>query len=576
MLNLMKTILSFLKPYRKRLLFISLIMIADVGGSLLVPTITANMINLAVSQADLSDILVQGIWMLGIALLSGGLTLLGSWLCARLSADFGRDLRVALYDKTLSFSTTDFETFGTASMITRTLNDINVLQQSLMNVLQLVLPVPVMCALGIFFSFSIHRDMGFLILGATFLVLAAALLIIRKAARIFELLQSFLDRMNVVLRENLTGVRVIRAFRKETHEIKRMRKSFEDYAISAIQANRLFAGLDCLATVVINLTIVAILYLGGNQIGTGSMKVGDITAVTEYAIWILFYVMMAQMVILLVPRAMTCMRRICAVLNHTPEIQDGTGQSGSGAGPEIFRFDHVSFRFADADENTLSDLSFSCEKGKTTAIIGGTGSGKSTIAKLLLRFHDVTTGQITLKGTDIRSLPQSELRSAISYIPQRAWLFSGTIEENLRYGNPDATREDLIRALKTAQADFVLDLPGGLKSHVSQGGTNFSGGQRQRLSIARALVKTADLYVFDDSFSALDFQTDAALRHALQEEITEAGLLIIAQRISTILHADQILVLNEGQIAGIGRHEELMETCPVYRDIAHSQMKGGN
>lgn len=572
----MKTILSFLKPYRKRLLFISLIMIADVGGSLLVPTITANMINLAVSQADLSDILVQGIWMLGIALLSGGLTLLGSWLCARLSADFGRDLRVALYDKTLSFSTTDFETFGTASMITRTLNDINVLQQSLMNVLQLVLPVPVMCALGIFFSFSIHRDMGFLILGATFLVLAAALLIIRKAARIFELLQSFLDRMNVVLRENLTGVRVIRAFRKETHEIKRMRKSFEDYAISAIQANRLFAGLDCLATVVINLTIVAILYLGGNQIGTGSMKVGDITAVTEYAIWILFYVMMAQMVILLVPRAMTCMRRICAVLNHTPEIQDGTGQSGSGAGPEIFRFDHVSFRFADADENTLSDLSFSCEKGKTTAIIGGTGSGKSTIAKLLLRFHDVTAGQITLKGTDIRSLPQSELRSAISYIPQRAWLFSGTIEENLRYGNLDATREDLIRALKTAQADFVLDLPGGLKSHVSQGGTNFSGGQRQRLSIARALVKTADLYVFDDSFSALDFQTDAALRHALQEEITEAGLLIIAQRISTILHADQILVLNEGQIAGIGRHEELMETCPVYRDIAHSQMKGGN
>lgn len=572
----MKTILSFLKPYRKRLLFISLIMIADVGGSLLVPTITANMINLAVSQADLSDILVQGIWMLGIALLSGGLTLLGSWLCARLSADFGRDLRVALYDKTLSFSTTDFETFGTASMITRTLNDINVLQQSLMNVLQLVLPVPVMCALGIFFSFSIHRDMGFLILGATFLVLAAALLIIRKAARIFELLQSFLDRMNVVLRENLTGVRVIRAFRKETHEIKRMRKSFEDYAISAIQANRLFAGLDCLATVVINLTIVAILYLGGNQIGTGSMKVGDITAVTEYAIWILFYVMMAQMVILLVPRAMTCMRRICAVLNHTPEIKDGTGQSGSGAGPEIFRFDHVSFRFADADENTLSDLSFSCEKGKTTAIIGGTGSGKSTIAKLLLRFHDVTAGQITLKGTDIRSLPQSELRSAISYIPQRSWLFSGTIEENLRYGNPDATREDLIRALKTAQADFVLDLPGGLKSHVSQGGTNFSGGQRQRLSIARALVKTADLYVFDDSFSALDFQTDAALRHALQEEITEAGLLIIAQRISTILHADQILVLNEGQIAGIGRHEELMETCPVYRDIAHSQMKGGN
>ena len=572
----MKTILPFLRPYRLACFWILLIALADVGGSLLIPTITAEMINDAMGGAALSQILRQGILMLGIAFLSGALTVTGSWLCARLSADLGRDLRNAVYDHSLQFSATDFEDFGTASMITRTLNDVNVIQQAFVSFIQMILPVPLICILGIVLSFRIHPTMGLVLLIGVVFVLLVALLIMRKATWIFERLQRFLDRMNVVLRENLTGVRVIRAFNKENHETDRMNETFGNYAASSIQANYLFAGLDCLATVTINLVVVAILYLGGNTVGVGGMEIGDITAVTEYAVWILLYIMMAQMTILMLPRAMTCMRRLADVLNHTPEIHDGTAAlATASAEVPVLAFEDVSFRFADADEETLSQIAFACKQGQTTAVIGGTGSGKSTITKLLLRFHDVTGGRITLYGQDIRSLSQNELRHSISYVPQKAWLFSGTIAENLRYGNPDATDAELLHALHVAQSDFVLSLPDGLHAPVAQGGTNFSGGQKQRLSIARALAKKADLYVFDDSFSALDFKTDAALRHALTTEVKDAAVLIIAQRISTILHADQIFVLHDGKIVGKGRHEELLENCPVYVDIVNSQMKGG-
>ncbi len=571
----MKTIFPFLKPYRMQCILILLVTLADVAGSLLIPTITADMINIAVEGTQMGQLINKGIVMLAIAVLSGILTLLGSWLCARLSADFGRDLRNAVYDKSLAFSATDFEKFGTASMITRTLNDVNIIQQSFVYFIQMILPVPMICVLGIVLAFNINAQMGMLILCGTVIVLVAALLIMRKASPIFDKLQKFLDRMNVVLRENITGVRVIRAFNKEKHEIGRMNKTFDLYADSAIQANYLFAGLDCLANVAINIIIVAVVYLGGNAVGAGKMLIGDITSVSEYAIWILLYVMMAQMTILMFPRAMTCVRRVSDVLNMKSEIEDGKQSICSTANDEILSFENVSFRFADADEETLSHISFTCKKGETTAIIGGTGSGKSTITNLLLRYHDVTDGRITLHGQDIRNLAQKDVRDAISYVPQKAWLFSGTVAENLRYGNSDATQEELYHALHVAQSDFVLQLPGGLNAHVAQGGTNFSGGQKQRLSIARALAKKADLYVFDDSFSALDFKTDAALRHALKEEVKDSAVLIIAQRISTILHADSIIVLNDGKIAGKGRHEELLKNCEVYRDIVNSQMKGG-
>lgn len=571
----MKTIIPFLRPYRGKCIFLLLVTLADVAGSLLVPTITADMINIAV-EGDHMDLLIQkGILMLCIALISGVLTLIGSRLCASLSADLGRDLRNAVYDRSLAFSASDFETFGTASMITRTLNDVNIIQQAFVNFIQMILPVPMVCALGILLAFRINTRMGLLIFGGTVFVLLAALLIMRKATPIFDKLQRFLDRMNVVLRENITGVRVIRAFNKESHEIGRMKQTFDQYAASSIQANYLFAGLDCLANVAINLLIVAVVYLGGNAVGVGKMSIGDITSVSEYAIWILLYVMMAQMTILMFPRALTCIRRVSAVLDLDPEITDGTEPARAVEAADVLTFEDVSFRFADADEETLSHISFTCRKGETTAVIGGTGSGKSTITKLLLRYHDVTDGRIALRGQDIRSVTQADLRDAVSYVPQKAWLFSGTIAENLRYGNADATDAELLHALHVAQSDFVTELPEGLNSPVAQGGTNFSGGQKQRLSIARALAKKAELYVFDDSFSALDFKTDAALRNALKDEVKDAAVLIIAQRISTILHADRIIVLSDGEIVGSGRHEELLETCEIYRDIVKSQMKGG-
>lgn len=572
----MKTILRFIKPYKWLCVFTLLVMVLDVAGGLLIPTITADIINAGIRGENLDYLIRNGAIMLGITIVTSAGALLGSYLSADLSSKIGRDMRNAIYDRSLSFSAYDFEQFGTGSMITRTLNDVNIVQQGIVWFIQMVLPVPAVCIMGIVMAFSIDSMMGLLLIAATLLILLLAVFITRRASVIFDRLQRFLDRMNVVLRENATGVRVIRAFNKEKHEEKRMRKSFEDYAESAIQANRLFVGLESVALLAINLSIVLILWIGGNRIGAGFMEIGDITALTQYAVMILFYIIMAQMVMMLIPRAMICVRRITDVLNHTEEIQDGLPavEPWDGRNPNVISFRNASFRFADADENTLGNLDFVCRRGQTTAIIGSTGSGKSTIAKLILRFHDVAEGTILLNGQDIRKMTQKELREHIAYVPQKAWLFSGTIADNLRHGNVSATEQEMQHALSVAQSGFVNDLPDGLNSRVSQGGTNFSGGQKQRLSIARALMKQADLYIFDDSFSALDFKTDAALRKSLADEVKDAAVLIIAQRISTIMNAEQIIVLEEGQIVGIGTHDHLMKTCPVYQDIARSQMKG--
>ena len=585
----MKMIFRFLKPYRWLCFFTILVMLLDVAGGLLVPRLTADMINIGVESKNLDYIIGKGIAMLAVTVFSGAGALLGSWLCADLSAKIGRDMRNAVYDKSLTLSAHDFAQFGTGSMITRTLNDINIIQQSVVWCIQMVLPVPAVCVMGVGMAFAIDTVMGFLLIAVTVLIIVLAVLVTRRASEIFGRLQKLLDRMNVVLRENMTGVRVIRAFCKERAEEQRMRKAFEDYADTSISANLLFAGLESAAFFVINICIVSILWIGGDRIGAGYMEIGDITALTEYSIKILFYIIMAQMVIILLPRARVCICRIREVLEKEPEITDGPGmmrggttdaQSGSeraekAVGKETVCFQNVSFRFPDADEYALSGLDFVCRQGQTTAVIGGTGSGKSTIAKLILRFYDVTEGAVRVNGTDVRDISQKELRSHIAYVPQKAWLFSGTIAENLRQGNEQAGEDEMRRVLKTAQADFVSGLSNGLDAHVSQGGTNFSGGQKQRLSIARALMKKADLYIFDDSFSALDFKTDAALRRALKKEVADAAVLIIAQRINTILDADQILVLDEGRIVGCGTHGELMANCPVYREIAQSQMKGG-
>ena len=600
----MKLLLKYMKPYRGLAIITVLVLMVDITGTLLVPTLLANMVNIGVATKNFNYILQNGLAMLGATALASGGALLGSYLSAKLAANVGRDIRNAVYDSSLAFSGSDFERFGTGSMITRTLNDINVIQQSIIMTIQMVLPVPIMCVMGIALATSIDYQMGILLAIVVAVVLVIAAITVADAAPIFTRLQRFIDRMNVVLRENITGVRVIRAFNKEEHENERLDDVFSRYAKAAIKVNWLFAGLDCSAFFLMNIAEVAVLWFGGNRVGAHAMEIGSISAVLEYAMLILFFIMMAQIVALTLPRAKACLDRADEVINLVPEIRDcvrpahdpldakgdpaldaavvaDAAATADAVEPDddadvVAAFRHVTFRFSDADEDTLHNLNFRCLRGQTTAIIGSTGSGKSTVAKLLLRFHDVTGGAIQFNGADVRGMTQASLRDAIAYVPQKAWLFSGTIADNLRFGNEAATEEQMRHALDVAQSQFVYDLPDGLDSRVAQGGTNFSGGQRQRLSIARVLMKRADLYIFDDSFSALDFKTDAALRRALVPETRDAATLIIAQRISTILHADQIIVLKDGEMAGIGTHEELMETCEVYRAIAESQMKGGD
>ena len=570
--------MKFMKPYRGLVAVTLLVLLVDNVGTLLVPTMLANMVNTGITTGDVDYILRNGLYMLIATGMASGGAVLGCYLSARLAANVACDIRNAVYDKSLELSASDFERFGTGSMITRSLNDINVIQQAILQTIQLVLPVPFLAVAGIIFAWFIDPAMGTLLGVVVAIVLVAAVFTVANAAPIFMRLQSFIDRMNVVLRENIVGVRVIRAFNKERHEEQRLDEVFSDYAANAIKVNHLFVGLDSSSFFLMNIAEVAVLWVGGNRVGVHAMQIGSISAVLEYAIIILFFVMTAQMVILTLPRAAACLNRAQQVLQIEPSIVDGGRTLDAAASQDddaVAVFDHMSFRFDDADEDTLRDLNFACRRGQTTAIVGSTGSGKSTVAKLLLRFHDATKGAIRLDGVDARDLSQDEIRQHIAYVPQKAWLFSGTVASNLRYGNEDATEADMLHALQVAQSTFVLDQPQGLDTPVAQGGTNFSGGQRQRLAIARALMKRADLYIFDDSFSALDFKTDAALRHALQDETRDAAVLIIAQRISTILHADQIVVLKDGEVVGLGTHGELMETCEVYRAIAESQMKGG-
>ncbi len=573
----MKLTLQFLKPHWKLTVLTVLLAVIDVGGSLFIPTPAAHLLNQGTSGIAFEELLATGLQMGAVSLFSSICAILGGYACATLAARVGKDMRVALYEKSLKLSIYDFRQFGTASITTRTVSDITTIQFALTSFIQMVLPVPLVCIIALALSFQLNSTLGTILLILTALFFILALGIMRSASPLFKKLQKLLDRMTTILLENITGVRVVRAFNNEEREQNRMSDAFSNYAETSIKANRRFANLDGLSYFFINLFVVIVYWLSGGYISLGNLQIGDITAVIQYAMMVMFFLMMAQMVILTMPRALECCERIRAVLEHSPEIRDLVEQDDQKPLPnqdEVLAFRNVSFRFADAEENTLSHLNFSCRRGQTTAIISGTGSGKSTVASLILRFHDVIGGSILLNGKDIRQMTQHTLRDHLAYVQQKAWLFSGTIASNLRYGNADATDEQLMHAADVAQAgDFIRSLPDGLNSFVAQGGTNFSGGQKQRLSIARALVKKPELYIFDDSFSALDFKTDAALRKALAKETQDAAVLIIAQRVSTIQHADQIVVLNEGQMVGLGKHEELLQTCPVYREIYESQTK---
>ena len=565
------------RPYRGMAVAALVLLLCDICGMLFIPTELSALMNAAIEGAGTPELIHHGTAMLLASVIGSGGCVASYWIASRFAANVGRDLRVAVYRKSLDLSGTEFAQIGTGSMITRTLSDANVVQQTLLMSFVMLAPFPVTCVVAIVLAYSTDAVMGQLLLLVTAVILAISALAIKKSAPIFLRLQGFIDRMNARLREAITGTRVIRAFGKEEHAKKRLDETFEDYARNAIRVNFIFAITDATCFCLMNFVEFAIFWLGADRVGAHAMQIGSISALVQYAILILWSSMMAQFALLQMPRAVACMARAQEVLTAVPAIQDPvTPEELDGTDvQDVASFDHASFRFADASEDTLKDMDFTIPRGVVTAIIGNTGSGKSTIAKLLLRFHDVTEGKAEFLGHDIRNIRQKDLRSRIAYVPQTAWLFSGTIAENLRDGAPEATLDELWHALDIAQASFVHELPEGLAAPVAQGGKNFSGGQRQRLAIARALTRKADLYIFDDSFSALDYKTDAALRHALSHELSDAAVLIIAQRVSTIRDAAKIVVLKDGEISGIGTHDELMESCQDYRDIVESQEGGG-
>ena len=565
---------QLVSPYRGLAAATFVAMLFDLSGMLLIPTQLSAMINTAVTTQDANEFLAHGALMLAAALVGSFGYIASTWLASRLCANVGRDLRMRVYRASLAFSAADFNRFGTGSMITRTLSDANVVQQTLLMTVLMILPVPIMCAISVGLAFSTDFVMGWVLLAVTLVTLSISLVAIRGTAPVFTRLQGFIDAMNARLREAITGVRVVRAFGREELTRERLDETFDAYARNAIRVNYVFATTDLMTFFLMNGVESLTMWLGANRVGAHAMQIGSISALIEYAMLIMFFMMMAQFAMLSVPRALACLGRAAEVLAVRPEVSDAERcvepDLSSGV---VARFDHASLRYADADEDTLRNLDFSVRRGQVCAIIGNTGSGKSTVAKMLLRFSDATEGRVLLGDADVRDVSQQTLREHVAYVPQKAWLFSGTIAENLRHGRAEATDEELWHALDVAQAGFVRELPDGLGARVAQGGTNFSGGQRQRLAIARALVRHADLYVFDDSFSALDFKTDAALRHALAPELARAATLIIAQRVSTIREADQIVVLKDGQIVGLGGHDELMGTCETYRAIAQSQAR---
>ena len=485
----MNLILRFLKPHWKLCLITVVLLIVDVAGALFIPTLVAEMLNDGTSGASFDAIVRTGIHMAAVSVLAGVCAILGGYASATLAAQVGKDMREAIYTKSLKLSVYDFRQFGTASITTRTISDITTIQFALTSTIQMVIPVPVICVLALALTFGLDAQMGVILLIVVAAVLLLAWRIMGSASPLFRKLQKLLDRMSTVLLENITGVRVVRAVNNEIREEGRMITAFSNYAATSIKANRLFANLDGLSFFCINLFVVVVYWLSGAHISSGNLQIGDITALIEYAMMVLFFLMMAQMVILTLPRALECCERVRLVLDHTPEIVDLVDRDPEedSSNPEVLAFRDVSFRFKDAEEDTLGHLNFVCRRGETTAIIGGTGSGKSTVASLILRFHDVTGGAVELNGTDIRNMPQKFLRDHLAYVQQKAWLFSGTIAGNLRYSRPDATVEELMHAADVAQAgDFIRSLPDGLNAFVAQGGANFSGGQKHCTSLTTA------------------------------------------------------------------------------------------
>lgn len=551
-------------------------------GTLGVPKLVATLIDEGIVTGQNSKIYTIGLQMVFVALLGTFSAIASSYFSALVSAKFGYQTRENYFDKFQQLSMKDADEFGSASLLTRMTNDVDNIQQMIVLFCQMILPAPIIAVFTIVMMLQYSMTLTLITLISVFIYAVVIYILMKKGTPLSLSIQPKMDRITVTLREFFTGVNMIRAFNNQDYEEKRINQTFEKYATQMIRVNRVFAWVTPIAFLLMGIVYSAILWFGGSLVSEGTLQIGTVTAIVEYSMLTLAYLMTAAMVLVVVPKSMSSLRRIEEVLNQPIEIIDPENPSTASLNMDdehVLSFEHVSFSYTKDSEPVLEDIHFKVPKGKTTAIVGGTGSGKSTIAKLLLRLNDVTSGQITLGGQPLQQLTQEMIRSKISYVPQKAFLFSGTILSNLQMGNEHATEEELTSAIRISQLEEVLDkLPKKLASFVAQGGDNYSGGQKQRMCIARALIKPADIYVFDDSFSALDYKTDAKLRTALHEEMADKTLIIVAQRLSTIMNADHIIVLDNGRIVGQGTHETLLATCLSYQEFAKSQgiLKEGN
>jgi ATP-binding cassette subfamily B multidrug efflux pump len=571
----MKKTLQCLKPFAPMIILGIILTFTQSMLSLYLPNLMSSIVNNGIVGQDLDEVFRYGRYMLYVTLGFMACAISATFVASRVSAGFANKLRNAIYSKVQKFSLTEYKKISTSSLITRTTNDVTQVQQLTLMSMRMMIQAPLMCIGGIIMALSKNKQLSFLFVVVIPLLLVAIILLAKKILPLFTKLQKLTDRINQVIREKLTGVRVIRAFATQGYERKRYDKANKDIYNVSLKASYRMAILMPVVMFVINMSSVAVVWFGSHLVGDGAMQIGDMMAFMQYAIQVLFSILAVTMLFVMIPRAMVSVKRINEVLDTESVIKEKTEfvPKEKFTKPGEIEFINATFQYLDGDEPVLSDMNFKIEKGQTVAILGGTGSGKTSLLSLIMRFYDITSGTIKVGGVDIKDIPLEQLRDMMGYVPQKSVLFSGTIESNIKYGKQDATEEEMIRAAKISQSyDFINSLDEKFNAPVAQGGTNFSGGQKQRLSIARAIVKNPDIYLFDDSFSALDFQTDKKLREALAENVNGATVVIVAQRVSTVLNADKILFIDEGKIIAQGTHKELYNSCEEYREVVLSQI----
>ncbi len=572
MIRLLRT---YLQPYKGALVLVVILLLIQAVGTLFLPDLNADIINNGIVKGDNDYILRTGALMLLVTLLLGIASIIAVYFGARASMGFGRDVRTAIFRKVESFSQVEVNHFGPASLITRNTNDVQQVQTVVFLGLTVLISAPILGIGGIIMAIRQDAPLSALLIVILPIMGLVIGLVMSRAIPLFRAMQVKLDRINQVMRETLSGVRVIRAFVRTGHEEARFDVANKDLFSTAISVNRLFALMIPVMTGIVNLSLVAVMWFGAMRVDSGGMPIGNLTAFLQYLTQILFAVLMAVIMFVFVPRAAVSAGRIQEVLQTELSVRDPEHPVAPPMPdqPGLVEFRHVEFGYPGAEAPVLFDINFEARPGQTTAIVGSTGSGKTTLINLIPRFYDATGGAVLIDGVDVRDMLQADVWHKMGFIPQKAFLFSGTVASNLRYGDQEATDDELWHALQTAQGrDFVAAMEGGLEAPVMQGGTNLSGGQRQRLAIARALVKRSEIYIFDDSFSALDFSTDARLRAALSKDLGGATVIIVAQRVGTIMKADRIIVLDAGRIVGSGTHTELLESCETYREIVYSQL----